>query len=289
MIKLTVVIVNYNSGEYLEKCIQSLENVRGEADMEIFVVDNASSDQSINNSQKKFPEINYILNSENLGFGKANNQVLKKLKTEYVLILNPDCEVNSGVLKRLLEYMEEDPEVGVATAQIKLANGKIDLTAHRGFPTPWASFLYLLGDNSLYHLSNKSFKQIHEVDSVSGAFFLTGKSILDKVGLFDEDYFMYAEDIDLCYRIKKAGFKIMYFPDIEVLHHKGISSGLKKHSQELTRADLETKKRSLDHFYETMKIFYKKHYEKIYPAPVNWLIYLGINLKWFLAKRKMTV
>ena len=289
MIKLTVVIVNYNSGEYLEKCIQSLENVRGEADMEIFVVDNASSDQSINNSQKKFPEINYILNSENLGFGKANNQVLKKLKTEYVLILNPDCEVNSGVLKRLLEYMEEDPEVGVATAQIKLANGKIDLTAHRGFPTPWASFLYLLGDNSLYHLSNKSFKQIHEVDSVSGAFFLTGKSILDKVGLFDEDYFMYAEDIDLCYRIKKAGFKITYFPDIEVLHHKGISSGLKKHSQELTRADLETKKRSLDHFYETMKIFYKKHYEKIYPAPVNWLIYLGINLKWFLAKRKMTV
>ena len=289
MIKLTVVIVNYNSGEYLEKCIQSLENVRGEADMEIFVVDNASSDQSINNAQKKFPEINYILNSENLGFGKANNQVLKKLKTEYVLILNPDCEVNSGVLKRLLEYMEEDPEVGVATAQIKLANGKIDLTAHRGFPTPWASFLYLLGDNSLYHLSNKSFKQIHEVDSVSGAFFLTGKSILDKVGLFDEDYFMYAEDIDLCYRIKKAGFKIMYFPDIEVLHHKGISSGLKKHSQELTRADLETKKRSLDHFYETMKIFYKKHYEKIYPAPVNWLIYLGINLKWFLAKRKMTV
>ena len=289
MIKLTVVIVNYNSGEYLEKCLQSLKNVKGEAEMKIFVVDNASSDQSINNSQKKFPEINYILNSENLGFGKANNQVLKKLKTEYVLILNPDCEVNSGVLKRLLEYMEEDPEVGVATAQIKLANGKIDLTAHRGFPTPWASFLYLLGDNSLYHLSNKSFKQIHEVDSVSGAFFLTGKSILDKVGLFDEDYFMYAEDIDLCYRIKKAGFKIMYFPDIEVLHHKGISSGLKKHSQELTRADLETKKRSLDHFYETMKIFYKKHYEKIYPAPVNWLIYLGINLKWFLAKRKMTV
>jgi GT2 family glycosyltransferase len=186
--------------------------------------------------------------------------------------------------------MEENSEVGAATCKVILSNGKVDLTAHRGFPTPWASFrYYFLKDDSLYHQSKKNMDKPHEVDAISGSFFLTRKSVLNDVGYFDEDYFMYAEDIDLCFRIKSAGYKVMYVPKVSIIHHKGISSGLKKHSQHISTADLETKKRAMNAFYKTMKIFYKKHLERKYPFFINWLIYLGINLKWALAKRKMHV
>jgi GT2 family glycosyltransferase len=163
------------------------------------------------------------------------------------------------------------------------------MTAHRGFPTPLASFLYFLGNDRLYHLTDKDMTMPHEVDAITGAFFLTRKKVLEEVGYFDEDYFMYAEDIDLCYRIKQAGYKIMYLPDVEVLHYKGISTGLKKHSQHLTKASLETRKKMTGYFYSTMKIFYDKHYKDKYPFFVNWLVYLGINVRWWLAKRKLTV
>jgi GT2 family glycosyltransferase len=289
MVKLSIVIVNFNSGDYLKKCLDSIKNTPDEIEIELFVVDNASTDDSLENAKSIFKDANYIENKENIGFGKANNQALSKVKTEYILLLNPDTEIKDKVFETLISFMDENSSVGASTAKIILSNGKIDLTAHRGFPTPWASFLYVLGNDSLYHLTNRNLNEIHEVDAITGAFFLTRKSILEKVGLFDEDYFMYAEDIDLCYRIKKAGFKVMYIPTVSVLHHKGVSSGLKKHSQEITQANLETKKRSLDAFYQTMKIFYKKHYEKSYPFFITWLVYLGINLRWFLAKRKLTV
>ncbi len=290
MVKLTVSIVNYNAGDYLVKCLDSLAKIKNETSMEIFVIDNASKDNSIKNAKKMFPKIHYILNKENLGFGKAHNQVLKNLKTEYVLILNPDVELGKGNLTTSISYMDANPEVGAVTGEILLSDGKVDLTAHRGFPTPWAAFkYYVLKDDSLYHLSTKNMHQIHEVDAISGAFFLTRKKILDNIGLFDEDYFMYAEDIDLCYRIKQAGCKIMYLPSVKILHHKGVSSGLKKHTQGVTTATVETKQRSLNAFYSTMKIFYQKHMAQKYPTPINWLVYLGINLKWWLAKRKLTV
>lgn len=292
MVKLTISIVNFNTGDYLLRCIESLEKSKDEADISLFIVDNASTDDSIEKVKNKKIDlkIEYILNQQNLGFGKAHNQVLKKLNSQYILILNPDVEVKKGDISKILEFMEENPEVGAATPEIILSNGKVDLTAHRGFPTPWASFKYFIfGDDSLYHLTNQDLTKIHEVDAITGAFLLTRKSVLDKVGGFDEDYFMYAEDIDLCFRIKKAGYKIMYLPTVKVLHHKGISTGLKKHSQEQSTASLETRKKMTGYFYSTMKIFYKKHYAKNYPFFVNWLIYLAINLKWFLARRKLTV
>lgn len=292
MPKLTVSIVNYNAGDYLLRCVESLEKLENEVSIEVYIVDNASNDDSISKlkvrSSKFKIKLHFILNDQNLGFGKAHNQVLKNLKTEYALILNPDVELVKGNLAGPISIMDANSEVGAVTGKIILSNGQVDLTAHRGFPTPWASFkYYFLKDDSDYHLLKKNMHQIHEVDAISGAFFLTRKKILDQVGFFDEDYFMYAEDIDLCYRIKQAGYKIMYLPSVKILHHKGISSGLKKHSQDATTATLATKKRSLDAFYETMKIFYKKHFAKNYPTPVNWLVYLGINLKWYLAKRKL--
>lgn len=289
MAKLTISIVNFNAGSYIIDCLKSLDKVKSEVDFITYVVDNASTDDSLKKiKQEKFP-IKIIQNSENLGFGKAHNLVLKQLSTPLCLLLNPDCVLEPGTLATMIKFMDGNPKVGAATCQMLQGDRKVDLVAHRGFPTPFASFLYFLGNDSLYHLTNKDLHSVHEVDAISGAFFLTRKEVLDKVGYFDEDYFMYAEDIDLCFRIKQGGFKIMYVPTVSVLHHKGISSGLKKHTQEKTTADLSTKLRSLNAFYETMKIFYKKHYESKYPFFVNWLIYLGINTKWQLAKRKLTV
>lgn len=287
--KLTISIVNFNTGVYLSHLLKSLEEVRQEVEFEVWVVDNASLDNSLKLAKEKFPWVKFIESSENLGFGKAHNLVLKKLDSEYVLILNPDTDIPKGVIKYMVDFMDKNPWVGASTCKIVLADGSLDWAAHRSFPTPLASLLYFLGNDSLYHLTNRSMKTPHEVDGISGSFFLTRKSVLEKVGFFDEDFFLYAEDLDLSYRIKQAGFKIMYVPQVSIVHHKGVSSGLKKHSQKISTADLETRKKSLDAFYLTMKIFYKKHLEKNYPFFLNWLIFLGINLKWFLAKRSMRV
>lgn len=290
MLKLSIIIVNFNSGDFLFNCLKSLDEVKDEAGINILVVDNASMDDSLEKAEGKFDNIIYIKNSQNLGFGRANNIALKKINSEYILLLNPDTQLKKGTISYMLSFMEENKDAGAATCRVLLSNGKIDLTAHRGFPTPWASFkYYFLKDDNLYHLKNRDFKNPHEVDAITGAFFLTRKSVLEKVGFFDEDYFLYGEDIDLCFRMKEKGFKVFYVPEVEILHNKGISSGLKRHSQSIATADIETRKKSLDAFYNAMKIFYRKHYEKVYPTIINWLVYLGINLKWWLAKRKMEV
>ncbi len=290
MKKLTISIVNYNAGEHLINCLNSLEKIKDELDFDVFVVDNASSDGSIEEAKKKFPQFSYILNKKNLGFGKTHNIVLKKAKTTYLLTLNPDCEVFSETLSFLIDYMDKNPDVGVCSPRVEKPDGSLDKASHRGFPTPFASFLYyFLKNDRLYHMTNKDMNSIHEVDSVVGAFMLIRKSVLEKVGYFDEDFFLYGEDIDLCYRVKKAGFKVMYLPQIKIKHVKGISSGIKKHSRESSSAAESTKEMALNHFYETMKLFYKKHYAKNYPSLFNSLVYLGIDFKRRMAKRKLTV
>lgn len=290
MDKLSVVVLNFNSGDFLTKCLKSLKSSEGNLNLDIWIVDNASTDNSISQAKKNFPEINYILNKENVGFSKGNNLGLRKIKNEFVLILNPDTEISSNVLSCMIQFMKNCPKVGAATCRVDLPNGKLDWGSHRSFPTPLASFLYyFLQDDSLYHLSYKDLITTHEIDAVSGSFLMTKKSVLDRVGLFDEDYFMYAEDIDLCYRIKKAGYKIMFIPDIKIIHYKGVASGIKSHSQEITTATKRSREKAFNAFYESMKIFYKKNLEKSYPLFINWLVYLGINIKWTLAKRKLHV
>ncbi len=290
MIKnLTISIVNYNSGEYLSKCLESIRNVSDEAKIEIVVVDNDSTDESLSLAVEKFPQVKFIRNKENIGFGKAHDLVLKKLDTEFALILNPDCILEKGVLAKLLNFLAENPDVGAISPKIILPGGHVDLTAHRGLPTPWASMLYFLGDSSKYHLTDKDMEKPHEVDSISGAFFLTKKEVLTKVGLFDERFFLYGEDIDLCIRVKQAGFKIIYYPDVSITHFKGVSSGLKNHSQDITKANLQTRIRALNAFYEAMFIFYDKHFKDKYFFLINWLVYIGIYLRWGLARIKKTV
>src|SRR3989344_6490418 len=206
---LSIVIVNFNAGDFLQNCLQSLEKVREDTLFDVWVVDNASQDGSIEKAKQKFTQNHYIENKENLGFGKANNIALRQIKTEYVLFLNPDAKVLDKTLEFMLNYLDENPDVGAATCKVEKMDGSLDWASHRGFPTPWASFMFFLGDDSLYHLTEHDLTKAHEVDAISGAFFMTRKSVLDKVGLFDEDYFMYGEDIDLCFRIKEAGYKVM--------------------------------------------------------------------------------
>lgn len=290
MKKLTISIVNYNAGEYLLSCLNSLEKIMDEVDFDVFVVDNKSSDGSIEKSKEQFPKFNCIENKKNLGFGKAHNLVFKKAKAPYVLTLNPDCEVPPGTLSYMIDFMEKNKDVGISSPRVEKTDGTLDKASHRGFPTPWASFLYFfLKNDRLYHLTDKDMAKIHEVDSVVGAFMLIRRSVIEKVGYFDEDYFLYGEDIDLCFRVKKAGFKVMYVPQVKILHVKGVSSGIKKHSQNVSKASLSTKNLAMDYFYSTMKLFYKKHYTKNYPSPFNWLVYLGIDLKWWLARRRKLV
>ncbi len=288
--KLSVVLVNYNAGDFLVRWLRSVFVSEKDLNLDVWVVDNASIDTSIAEAKNKFPDVHFILNQENLGFGAANNQALKKIDNEFILLLNPDTEVEKDTLVRMVKFMEENPEVGAATCKALKSDGELDFAYHRGFPTPWASFLYyFLKDDRLYHLKGRDMEKIHEVDAISGSFFLTRKSVLDKVGLFDEDYWMYAEDLDLCFRIKQVGFKVAYVPDVEVLHLKGISSGLKEHSQDLSTATKSSKLRAFNSFYETMKIFYRKNLASRYPFFVNWAVYLAINLKWAMARRRMRV
>lgn len=290
MDKLTVSIVNFNSGNFLVNCLASIDAVSGEAKLDVYVADNASKDDSLEKAKKKFPQFNYIRNQRNLGFSKAHNIILKKLQTEFVLILNPDCKIVPETITYMLKFMNKNKDVGAASCKLEKEDGSIDWASHRSFPSPWISFqYYILKNDNLYHLKNKNMDKTHEVDSIVGAFFLTRKSVLEKVGLFDEQYFMYGEDLDLCFRIKKAGLKVMYVPEVRAIHYKGISSGLKKHSQQQSGADLETKKRAINAFYHAMLVFYKKFYQQKYPFFINWPVYLGINYKWWLAKRKLVV
>lgn len=290
MKKLTITIVNYNSGEYLEKCLESLVKVKNEIDFDVVVIDNNSKDNSISSIKDKFKDFEFIENHENLGFGKAHNIALKKAKTPYVLTLNPDTQIPTGTLKFILDYMENNPEVGLSTCKIEKIDGSLDIASHRGFPTLKASFMYFfLKNDRLYHLTDRNMNEIHEIDSAVGAFMFMRKKVLDEIGYFDEDYFLYGEDLDLCFRIKKAGYKVMYIPNVSAIHVKGISSGIKKHSQEISNADDNTKNLSTFYFYDTMKIFYKKNYAKNYPEFFNFIVYKSIDFKLFLAKRKNTV
>ena len=297
---LAILIVNFKARDLLQKCLFSLRDAitRAKTDeIVVWVVDNNSQDGSVEMVETFFPWVHLVTNHDNVGFAKANNQVLTKINSRFVLLLNPDTLVPPETLVFMVGFMDKYPKVGAATCRVELGDGQLDWASHRGFPTPWAALTYFAGLEKLfphsrlfgqYHLIYQDLKEIHEIDSPSGAFFLARREVIDEVGMLDEDYFMYGEDIDWAYRIKEAGWKIMYVPEVSIIHYKGISSGIKDHSRELSTADQSTKLRSQNAFYETMKIFYSKHYANKYPALLNWLVMAAINLKWYLATRGLS-
>lgn len=286
---LSIVIISYNTEKITRNCIESVvESINNKIDYEIVVVDNASTDGSvekIKNLVQIIPSNNLkiIENRENVGFGRANNQGVKNAKGKYVLFLNSDVVIDKVDFQELMTYLDKNVDIGALTVKVRLINNQIDPASHRGFPTLWRSFCFFSGLEGTfgdvyflkkifggYHLLHNNFNTIHEIDSPSGAFFLIRTELFRKLGGFDDKFFMYGEDLDLAYRIKEQGYKIIYYPKWSVTHLK-YQSGLQK--------DLKTKATIKRHFYKAMKIFYKKHYEKQYFWFLNKLIYHFIDLK----------
>lgn len=279
---LSVVIVNYNVKHFLEQCLHSVLKASKGIDTEIFVVDNNSVDGSAQLIREKFPDIHFIANKENVGFSKANNQAIRKAKGRYVLLLNPDTVVEEDTFTKVIGFMDRHPEAGGLGVKMIDGTGAFLPESKRGLPTPWVAFYKMFGLSRLfprskkfgkYHLSYLDENQIHEVDVLAGAFMLMRKETLDKVGLLDETFFMYGEDIDLSYRITQGGYKNYYFPETTIIHYKGES----------------TKKGSLNYvkvFYNAMIIFVKKHFPGGKAGMFALLITLAIYFRALLSVAK---
>jgi GT2 family glycosyltransferase len=273
--QLSIIIVNYNVEYFLEQCLHSIRAALKNLEAEIFVVDNNSVDGSVEMVRKKFTEVKLIANKENFGFSKANNQAIRQSKGKYVLLLNPDTVVEADTFSKCISFM--DSHVDVGGLGIKMLDGKGNFLpeSKRGLPTPMVAFYKIFGLSALfpkskrfgkYHLGFLDKEQTNEVEILSGAFMLMRKDALDKVGLLDEDFFMYGEDIDLSYRIIKGGWKNYYFPEARIIHYKGES----------------TKKSSVNFvfvFYNAMIIFARKHFSQQNAKTFSFLINIAIYIR----------
>lgn len=295
MLKLSIIIVNYNSAHFLKNCLLSLRHSTLPAkEYEIIIVDNNSKDNSLADAISiKDLKLTIVKNDQNIGFAKANNIAIKRSIGEYVLLLNPDTILEKDTLNIMVQYMEENKKAAVASCKILLPNGDIDDASHRGFPTPWNAFCHFVGFGKIfpqsnffngYHLGYEDLDKIHEIDSCVGAFMLIRRHVGEELSWLDEDYFWYGEDLDFCYRVKQKGYKVMYVPLTKIIHYKGISSGIKNHSKELSTADTKTRQLATKARFAVMRTFYKKHYQHKYPSLLTTLVLSGIRLKKLLNK-----
>ncbi|HRP01087.1 MAG TPA: glycosyltransferase [Candidatus Kapabacteria bacterium] len=258
MFDISIVIVNYNVKDYLFQCLNSILNSKNDLKIEIIVVDNNSSDNSIALLEPKFDKVNFIQLNENLGFGKANNIGINKSNGKYTLLLNPDTLLSDNTLSYLFKYMEENSDVAISTCKILNGDGTFQQACRRGFPTPMAAFSKLFGLQKIfpnskvfgkYNLSYLNDNEINEVEAISGSFMFFRSKILKQIGGFDEDFFMYGEDLDICYRVKKLHQKIMFLPETSTIHYKGEST------KRSNANDIKI-------FFDAMQIFVTKHYSK---------------------------
>jgi len=277
--KLSIIIVNYNVRYFLEQCLHSVQNACKSIEAEVFVVDNSSVDGSVKMVREKFPDVILIENKENLGFSTANNQAMSRACGEYFLLLNPDTLVEDDTLRKVVGFMDEHPEAGGLGVKMIDGKGKFLPESKRALPTPVVSFYKIFGLSSLfprsrifsqYHLGYLDKDKIHTVDVLAGAFMLLRKTVLDKIGLLDESFFMYGEDIDMSYRITQAGYKNYYYPETRIIHYKGES----------------TKKSSINYvfmFYNAMIIFARKHFSKENARSFSIMIHSAIYLRAFVS------
>ncbi len=278
---LSIVVVNFNGKTLLERLLPSIRTYvleNSAFDAEVVVVDNASTDGSRTFLQAQ-KDIKTLLSETNGGFAYGNNIALKNLNSRYVLLLNSDTELTeqSADLASLLRFMDANPNVGIVSPWVALSNGELDNACHRGEPTPWASFCYLSGLERLidsnafsrkllgsffgkYHLISLSTNTIHPIKACTGAAMLVRISALQKVGLLDEHFFMYAEDLDWCKRFRDAGYAVMFHPGFRIVHHK-YRSGLESTSTEVSKT-------TRNYFYTSMLQYFDKHYAATYP---NWM------------------
>jgi N-acetylglucosaminyl-diphospho-decaprenol L-rhamnosyltransferase len=279
--KLSVIIVSYNVKYYLEQCMGTLYRSGEGVEMEIFVVDNASTDGTqeylkTKFSQEKFPTLRLIENTVNIGFGKANNLALRESKGEYILFINPDTMVGEECLKTCVNFLDKHEDAGALGVRMLKPNGAFAPESRRGMPTPFTSLCKVSGLSKMfphsrlfgrYYMQYQDEWKENKIDVVSGAFMMVKHQVLDKVGGFDEDFFMYGEDIDLSYRIQKAGFQNYYLPT-PILHYKGESTEKSSY-------------RYVYVFYEAMLIFFDKHYKHyglLLSIPIKAAVFaLGLN------------
>ncbi len=255
-IDISVVIVNYNVREFLHECLSSLSRPHTNLQLEVIVVDNNSHDNSIGTLQPLFPDVRFLGLDSNLGFGRANNVGIEAARGRYILLLNPDTIVQEDTLESMIRYMDEHPHVGISGCKVLNADGSFQMQCRRGFPSPWTSFCKLFGLQALFPKSplfaryNQTFRSEDEtymVDAVIGAFMFCRADALRAIGGFDPDFFMYGEDLDLCFRMKQSGFETAYVPITTIVHYKGEST---------RRSSIN----ELRVFYQAMEIFAHKHY-----------------------------
>ncbi len=283
VIDITIVIVNYRVKYFLEQTLRSVQEAINGLQAEVYVIDNNSGDDSIEHSKRLFPWVKFVENKKNVGFARANNQGIVAAQGEFTLILNPDTVITRDSVHKPIEWMREHPDCGAVGVRMVDGNGVFLPESKRAFPTPWASFCKIFGLSKLfpyspvfakYHLRYLSDREPHQVDILSGAFMLCRTLLLQQVGGFDEDFFMYGEDIDLSYRLVKAGKHNWYLP-VEIIHYKGEST--KKDSMRYVRV-----------FYEAMLIFYRKHYPRF-----SWIGYpivqLGVAVRASMAMLKRII
>jgi GT2 family glycosyltransferase len=272
--KLSVIIVNYNVKAYLEQCLRTVFAALEEMAGEVFVVDNLSTDGSVEMVREKFPQVRLIANRENVGFSRANNQAVRESSAEYVLLLNPDTVVGEDVFRKVVAFLDADPRIGGLGVKMIDGKGRFLPESKRGLPTPAVAFYKIIGLARLfprsrlfgrYHLGHLPENEAAPIEILSGACMFLRKSVLDEVGLLDEKFFMYGEDIDLSYRITLGGYDNWYFPEARIIHYKGES----------------TKKSSVNYvfvFYNAMAIFARKHFARSGPQLFSLLIRAAIYL-----------
>lgn len=276
---LSIVIVNYNVRYFLEQCLRSVEVAVKNIEAEVFVVDNASTDESMSMVKSEFPWVKCIENKDNVGFSKANNQAIKKSKGKYVLLLNPDTLVQEDTFVKSIAFMEDHPDAGGLGIRMIDGTGNFLPESKRGFPTPWVAFCKIVGLTALfpespvfaqYYMGHLSADENQKVDVLAGAYMMMPRKVIDEVGMLDEAFFMYGEDIDLSYRMLKAGYQNYYLAESQIIHYKGES----------------TKKGSLNYvyvFYKAMAIFTRKHFSGGEAGIYLFFIQLGIAMRALLA------
>ena len=284
MNKISFIIVNYNTKELLERCVENLLGIFPE--MEVIVVDNASKDGSIELMEQKYADRARLIKSENKGLAHGNNLALDAATGHYLIFLGSDAYPTKEAIADMYDFMEKTPGVGIVTPKLVLRSGGVDWDAHRGLMTPRSTLMHFSRLNRVFWKSkffNEYFKgyedmnSVHEIDACISHFMLTKREVFDKVGRWDEGFFLFGEDIDFCFRVKEAGYKIMYLGNVEVLHFKGVTIRRKESSDIQTAANQNIENRRFLRRESTraMNRFYKKHLWKKYPLAVSVLVVFG--------------
>ncbi|SDM71516.1 Glycosyltransferase, GT2 family [Paenibacillus jilunlii] len=278
-VDVSIIVLNYNTCRLTMDCLRSVYDSETNFVYEIILIDNNSRDDSVEKISREFPGVMLIANSENVGYARGNNQGMEVASGRYVLLLNSDTVVLKDTLQTMISFMDDRPDLGASGCKVILPDGSLDKACKRGFPTPSASFYYAFGFSKLfpdrprfngYQLGYLDPDQDYPVDCLVGAFMLLRRETIEQVGGLDEDFFMYGEDLDWCFRIKEAGWGIYYYPKTSIIHLKGGSARRRPF-------------KIVYEFHRAMILFHRKHYSKRYNSMINGAVYTGVGVKFVLS------